>query len=188
MKAYRKSKITILMVFILVSTLVSSISIPAAADRIPRILLAGDSWTAFMLAFRSYRDALDNHPELTRWIEVGNRTAVAGVCAWEILEYEDMDYFNVLTNELTKYPNIDVVVMTLGGNDILHHGKGTDPNNYDRILDIADCFQKDPASEPWTDTDECIEWMGAALEDQIGQIVDHILSIRPRYPGGNPEL
>ena len=172
-------KLTILLAFVLVVTLISSISAPAVADRIPRILLAGDSWTGFMLAFRSYRDALDDRADLTRWIEVGNRTAVMGVRAWEILEIPELDYFNVLTNELTKYPNIDVVVMTLGGNDILRGTKGVDPGNYDRTIDLEDCFQKDPATEPWTDTNECIDWMAAALEIQIGQIVDHILSIRP---------
>jgi len=150
---------------------------PASAERTPRILLAGDSWTGFMLAFRSYRDVLDQREGLERWVEVGNRTAVMGVRAWEILENEDMDYFNVLANELTRFPNIDVVVMALGGNDILRGTKGVDPGNYDRQVRLSHCY--DYPVDAWSSTEECIQWMGEALEIQIGQIVDYILSVRP---------
>ncbi len=175
----RGSRTVVTITCVLAVMLVCSAMLPAAAQKTPRILLAGDSWTGFMLAFRSYREALEDRPDLARWIEVGNRTAVMGVRAWEILEIPELDYFNLLTNELTKYPNIDVVVMTLGGNDILRGTKGVDPGNYDRNVDLENCFENDPASEPWTDTNECIEWLAAALRIQIAQIVDHILSIRP---------
>lgn len=176
----KRGSITIVMLScVLAVMLVCGAMLPATAQRIPRVLLAGDSWTGFMLAFRSYREALEDRPDLARWIEVGNRTAVMGVRAWEILEFAELDYFNVLINELTKYPNIDVVVMTLGGNDILRGTKGVDPGNYNRNVDLENCFENDPASEPWTDTNECIEWLAAALRIQIAQIVDHILSIRP---------
>ena len=167
------------MVCVLAILLTCGVMTPALAERTPRILLAGDSWTGFMLAFRSYRAALDDRSDLTRWIEVGNRTAVMGARAWEMLELPEMDYLNLLTNELTKYPNIDVVVITLGGNDILRGTKGVDPGNYDRTIDLGDCFNNDPAVEPWTDTNECMQWMAASLEIQIGTIVDHILSVRP---------
>ncbi|MCK5861483.1 MAG: hypothetical protein KAH38_03295, partial [Candidatus Hydrogenedentes bacterium] len=164
---------------ILVTVLLCGAMPQASADRTPRILLAGDSWTGFMLAFHSYSAALNARPDLTRWVEVGNRTAVMGARAWEILENPDMDYFNLLTNELTKYPNVDVVVMTLSGNDILRGTKGVDPGNYNRTVDIENCYLNNPASEPWVDTNECLAWMTASLETQIGTIVDHILSIRP---------
>lgn len=164
---------------LLAAVLVFSAMLPAQAQRTPRILLAGDSWTGFMLAFRSYREALDARPDLVRWIEVGNRTAVMGVRAWEILETPELDYFNVVTNELTKYPNIDVVVMTLGGNDILRGTKGVDPNNYDSEVRLSTCYSQPVRAGAWSSTNECIQLMAAALENQIGQIVDHILSVRP---------
>lgn len=176
----KRSRITVgILTCVLVAVLLCGVMPRASAERTPRILLAGDSWTGFMLAFRSYRDALGARPDLDRWIEVGNRTAIMGVRVWEVLELPELDYFNLLTNELTKYPNIDVVVITLGGNDILRGTKGVDTGNYDRTVKISHCFNNDPAGEPWTDTAQCLQWMAAALEIQIAQVVDHILSVRP---------
>ncbi len=164
---------------VLVAALVCGAMYPASAEKIPRVLLAGDSWTGFLLAFRSYRDALEDRPGLERWVEVGNRTAIMGARVWELLEFPEIDYLNLLTNELNRFPNIDVVVITLGGNDILRGTKGVDPNNYNRAVRLSHCFDNDPAGEPWDSLEQCIEWMGESLEQQIGQVVDHILAVRP---------
>lgn len=147
----------------------------ASAEPIPRLLLAGDSWTGFMLAFRSFREVLPEYAGLERWIEVGNRTAEMGARAFEMLE---RNYLDILEEELTRYPNIDVVVITLGGNDILRGTKGVDPNNYDRTVSIRHCFQN-PSGPPWSSATECMDWLAISVRDQVSIIVDHILNIRP---------
>ena len=56
----------------------------------------------------------------------------------------------MVTNELTKYPNIDVVVMTLGGNDILRGTKGVDPNNYDSEVRLSTCYSQPVRAGAWS--------------------------------------
>lgn len=170
----RKSKVAAGLGVLLV---VVAFSMSAVAEPIPRLLLAGDSWTGFLLAFRSFRSIFPEYG-LERWVEVGNRTAEMGGRVWEMLE---RNYLQILTEELTRYPNIDIVVMTLGGNDIMRGVKGVDPRPgyQNRTVSLRTCFESNPANEPWEDFNQCMEWVANKLEEQIGVIVDHILSIRP---------
>jgi len=48
---------------------------------VPRILLVGDSYDAFMWWFRSFKAVLPEFPGLEGYIEVGSRTAIMGVKA-----------------------------------------------------------------------------------------------------------
>lgn len=163
----------VLLVAVVVASLCGG-AVPAFADPIPRILLAGDSWTGFLLAFRSFKNVLPEYPGLERWIEVGNRTAEMGARAFEMIA---RNYQQVLTEELTKYPNVDVVVMTLGGNDILRGTIGVDPNNYYREVELEDCYRY--PNDPWSNSTECIDWLALSVKENVGILVDHILSVRP---------
>jgi len=160
---------------ILALVMTGSFAVPVMADPIPRVLLAGDSWTGFLLAFKSFRTVFPEYPGLDRWVEVGNRTAEMGARVYEMLE---RNYQQVLTEELAKYPNVDVVVITLGGNDILRGTTGVDPTDLGREVDIRDCFNN-PAGPPWSSPTECMDWLAISVKNQVAILVDHILAQRP---------
>ena len=102
----RKRKVSFKFIWVaVVVSLLCGFGMTSYAERTPRILLSGDSWTGFLLAFRSYKVVLEERTGLERWIEVGNRTAEMGARAWEMLERGDpyLNYLDVLTEELTNY-------------------------------------------------------------------------------------
>ena len=161
-------------VFLLMAAvLIGCFSASALVDPVPRILYVGDSWTTFMLAFKSFRTIFEEDPELVRWVEVGNRTAEAGGRVWEMLE---RPYLDIVTDELTRYPNVDIVVITLGGNDLLRGLKGANPYDPNHKLRVRDCFNRDEFS---ADPYECIQFLADELERQIGLVVDQVLAVRP---------
>ena len=90
----------------------------AQADRIPRILYVGDSWTGFMWGFRSMKTALDLDEYaadgFSRWIETGSSTAIMGAKAYEFLAPSRKA---AVLDAIASLPNADVILMTLGGND-----------------------------------------------------------------------
>lgn len=169
---FSRTTMTVILAVVLVA--VTGV-VPASADPTPRILLAGDSWTGFMLAFRSFREVLQEYEGLDRWIEVGNRTAEMGARVFEML---DRNFQQTLTEELTRYPNIDVVVITLGGNDILRGSTGVDPNNFNRKVKLDHCYESS-SGQPWSEPSECVEWLAQSVKENVSILVDHILSVRP---------
>lgn len=81
----------------------------------PRVLIVGDSWSEFMWVNRSLRRAFaDNgRPDL---LEKGNRTAISGSEAADWVEPEQLA---LIADELARNPSIEVVQLTVGGNDML---------------------------------------------------------------------
>ena len=120
-------------------------------ERVPRVLLVGDSWTGFVWAFRTFRDVFDTTPGLEDYIEVGARTAIMGE---EAEAYAEPEKLAILTEELERYPTIDMVHMCLGGNDFI----SSNPDNY---------------------APEVLPGRIAAIVDYVEIVVDHILAVRP---------
>lgn len=87
---------------------------PAAAQT-PRVLLVGDSWAAFFWQTQALGQtfAAHGHPE---FVERGEVTAIAGSTA---AEWTDPAFLQLVTDELAAHPTIDIVQITLGGNDFL---------------------------------------------------------------------
>ena len=108
-----------------------------AEERIPRVMYIGDSWTGFLWAFRTLRDVLPEYNGLERWIEVGARTAVMGSKTFEWLTPARLA---VVDEELALNPNVDVVVVTLGGNDFSSGTKNVLPWNMGREVDFYDWY------------------------------------------------
>ena len=165
--------------FVRISVLLLAVSLlaPGAladAAPIPRILLVGDSWTGFLLAFRSFRSVMPEYAGLDRWVEVGNRTAVMGARAFEL---HDPAYLATLTDELTRYPNIDVVVMTLGGNDFMRGLPNVLPWNPGRTVSFYDWWRDNTDGNPDNDWDA--DLLYSRLKADIAFIVDYILAVRP---------
>jgi len=160
----------------------------AQAERIPRILYVGDSWTGFMWGFRSMKTALEL-PEysadgLSRWIETGSSTAIMGAKAYEFLSAERKA---AVAESLAKYPNVDVVLMTLGGNDF----SGGFPVNIPGVgvrnnVDWYDWYDEnewdnDTVNNP--NPNQYADWPEQALFDQMysdmRQVITYVLSLRP---------
>lgn len=80
-----------------------------------RVLLVGDSWSEFMWVDGSLRAvfALWGHPDL---LEKGDVTAISGSTA---AEWARPGMLQLITDELDANPTIDLVQLTIGGNDFL---------------------------------------------------------------------
>ena len=89
----------------------------ASGDPAPRILLAGDSWSALMQAFNTYQEILPEFADCENYRSVGFRTAVVDIRAHEFIAPEMLAK---VAEELALYPTIDIVHLSLGGNDILY--------------------------------------------------------------------
>jgi lysophospholipase L1-like esterase len=107
MRRRRASRITL-------AAAILAAAAPAAAQT-PRVLLVGDSWAAFFWQTQVLREtfAAHGHPE---FVERGEVTAIAGSTA---AEWTDPAFLQLITDELAANPTIDVVQVTLGGNDFL---------------------------------------------------------------------
>ncbi len=153
--------------------LVLALGVPAVAaggaklpDPTPRVLLAGDSWTGFLWAFRTFREILPDYPGLENYIERGSRTAVMGARVFEFLEPGSV-MLDVIAEELEDYPTIDVVVITFGGNSMMR-GIPLDPSHTGPESECR-CDQGEGENQIVID----------AIVRDIGEVVDHILAQRP---------
>jgi len=97
--------------------LTAGIAAAAFGDPVPRILLTGDSWSALMQAFNTYQEVLPEFAECENYRSIGFRTAVVGIRANEFIAPEMLA---TVAEELALYPTIDIVHLSLGGNDILY--------------------------------------------------------------------
>jgi len=91
-----------------------SLAVPASAA-IPRILLVGDSWPWFMLLNQSFTTALEEEG-LSQYEVRGLYTTAPGSTARQWVRPE---WLEVLREELERFPTIDIVHLSLGGNDYL---------------------------------------------------------------------
>ena len=98
------------LVLALVAVLLAS---PALSQ--DRVLLVGDSWAGGLWENRTLRAvfAANGRPDITEW---GEFTALGGTTAEGWSQPESLQ---LLTDELTSYPTLDTVQLTLGGNDFL---------------------------------------------------------------------
>lgn len=98
----------------LVALLLAFVPAPALGDT-PRVLVVGDSWAAYIWEQRTIRKVLNRvgHGDKT---ERGAVTAISGSTAEE---WTASGYLAKITTELALYPTIDVVHLSIGGNDLL---------------------------------------------------------------------
>ncbi len=134
---------------------------------VPRILLVGDSYDAFLWGFRSFKTVLPEYPGLERYLEAGSRTAIMGVKA---CDYRGGDFIADIAAELDRYPTIDIVNMTLGPNDFLSGTVNVLPEDLGREVAWED-FLDNPA---WNE-----QWLFDAIAGHVAVLVDAILAMRP---------
>lgn len=115
----------------------------------PRILLVGDSWAYLLYANRSFQKALQE-TGLGEYEEVGLYTAIPGSTS---KQWTNPVWLDMITKELDRYPTIDIVHVSLGGNGFLRQWNGkTTPADRDKL------FQ--------------------GITDEIEVVVRHCLSVR----------
>lgn len=93
---------------------------PVAEPSTPRILLVGDSWSAYQWRDQVFRDALAARG-LSAWEALGDTTAISGSTAEE---WTRPDYLGRITTALAENPEIDLVHLSIGGNDFLRADLG----------------------------------------------------------------
>jgi len=88
---------------------------PALGGAVERVLLVGDSWADFMWINRTLQNVFaDNgRPDIA---EQGGATAISGSTA---AEWAQPSMLQLITDELNARPTVDVVQLTVGGNDFL---------------------------------------------------------------------
>ena len=81
----------------------------------PEVLLVGDSWAFYMFLDRTLSRLFDKK-DLGHLNAAGARTARSGSTA---RRWTRPDYLERIDQALAKYPEIEVIQLTLGGNDLL---------------------------------------------------------------------
>jgi lysophospholipase L1-like esterase len=134
---------------VIVILLTISATLPVFAGT-PRILLLGDSWAWFMFLNKSLDHALDARG-MEEWDSVGMRTAIPGSTS---SEWTQQDWLENVTKELERYPTVDIVHLSLGGNDYLRRWNNEMPI-------------------------EARDKLFNGVVDDIRVVIKHILSVRP---------
>ena len=117
----------------------------SAQAQTPRILVVGDSWTP---AMPSRITSVLNGLGLGEYTAVGGSTTLGGTTA---AQWASPSYLALITQELTDNPTIDIVHLSMGGNDMLGSSPSS-PEEFTALLNI--------------------------IFDDIDVVVAHILSIR----------
>lgn len=146
-----------------------------------RILLVGDSWPFFMWMARAgdlvlwegraFQETLIERG-YGQWEEWGQPTAIPGSMAREWAENEPNVFLvgklDLIARELEENPNIDIVHLSLGGNDYLR-------GDYSEIL--GDYTFHHGWQKAWTDEEEEL-FFGAICAD-IRVVIEFALDVRP---------
>ncbi|HOQ31162.1 MAG TPA: SGNH/GDSL hydrolase family protein [Candidatus Hydrogenedens sp.] len=109
----KKHFVSILVIFLLCSFVLPL----SASAKTPRILMVGDSWAWFMYLNRSLRDALEDMG-LGEYEEIGIFTTVPGS---EASQWVNPKWLEQVRKELDNYPTIDIIHLSVGGNDFLNN-------------------------------------------------------------------
>lgn len=121
-----------------------------------RVLVVGDSWAQYMWINRSIRDVFVAHG-VTAFEEEGAVTAISGSTA---AEWASASYLQLITDELNVYPEVDMVVLSAGGNDFLAGQPG------------GGWYVGMPAVE--------FDAMVNQVANDLQTVIDHILAQRPQ--------
>ena len=122
-------------VIIGVVCVLASVCASAGPADVPRILAVGDSWSAFMQLFRCFEVAFRDYPGLTGIGQRGSQTTLVGGRAQE---FNSPAWLGKIQAELLAYPTIDIVHLSLGGNDFIQDSgwnPGMTPPQVQAIID-----------------------------------------------------
>ncbi len=170
------------MSFVLLGTLLLGLGVGNTAAvaqeaKVPRVALIGDSWGMFWWGFRTFKEVLPEYEGLENYIEVGASTVVGGAKAYEFLSESRLQS---VTDLLTENATVDVVIISLGGNDFLGGDQGVlaeDPGR--KVRWRCPCTDGCTTEVDGMHPAEWNDLLLAKVKDDIGTLVTHILAIRP---------
>ncbi len=162
-----KRKVSSLLV--LLACVILGASAWGGTSDVPRILLVGDSWPGFMQLFRNFEFSFNDYPALAGIGQRGSQTTEVGIRA---REFNTPKYLDRVRQELLAYPTIDVVHLSLGGNDFVYDSNWTPSLPPDQLASFMD-----------------------GVNANTEAVIDYILSIRPNirvavcgYDFGNHQM
>ncbi len=120
-----------------------------------RVLVVGDSWARFLWTNQSLRTAFatNGHSHI---LEEGETTTISGTTA---AEWTAPDKLQLITDALAANPEVEVVQLTIGGNDFLD-GQPT-----------GGWYVGMPPSE--------FDLLSTRIQDDLTTVINHILQIDP---------
>lgn len=96
-----------------------------------RVLMVGDSWTKVMLEFEVLKGVFDEKG-YADVCETGKKTAIGGS---KVSDWLEADRLELLKTELAAFPTIDLVHLSLGGNDFTNRWKASmSPEEEDKVF------------------------------------------------------
>lgn len=140
---------------------------------VPRIAIVGDSWGMFMWWFRSFQRALKDLG-YDEYCEVANESVVGGGKTFQFVNVEQFPPAEQIRNAIKKmlldYPTIDIVVISLGGNDALYGTEYVLPDDPLRSVRMQCPGHPDNMNEILVEK---------IINQDLNNLVDFILGIRP---------
>lgn len=151
----------------------SAKSLEQIPDPVPRIAIVGDSWGMFMWWFRSFQRALKDLG-YERYCEVANESVVGGGKTFQFVNVEQFPPAEQIRNAIKKmlldYPTIDIVVISLGGNDALYGTEYVLPDDPLRSIRMQCPGHPENMNEILAEK---------IVNHDMSNLIDFILSIRP---------
>ena len=115
-----------------------------------RVMLLGDSWAHFMWVARSHQEVFEKFG----FDDIEERGPATVLIGTQAESWNDQNGHTIITNELNNYPSLDIVAISLGGNDII--------GDWDVSMTIAQS-----------------EAMFVEIQGHLQDLVDVILAVRP---------
>lgn len=142
---------SIVLFLLMMGVIVGGVAEARSTD-VPRILLVGDSWATAMQALRSFEMVFAESGTFENIGQRGTQTTYIGVMADE---FDTTEWETAVQQDLANHPTLDIVVLSLGGNDFVH--------------------------SHWTPSmpSETINAFIDAVNAHIANVIDVILAVRP---------
>jgi len=142
-------------------------------DPIPRIAIVGDSWGMFTWWFRSIKTALQE-AGFDHYVEMANESVMGGSKTFQFVNEEQYppaaDIRAAIMTMLTDNPTIDVVVISLGGNDGMRGTEYVLPEDPMKVVDL-EC--------PGAPDEHNQLLLEKTINQDMNNVIDYILAIRP---------
>ncbi len=155
------------------SVVPKSKSLADIPNPVPRIAIIGDSWGMFMWWFRSFQRAL-TELGYEEYCEVANESVVGGGKTFQFVNVQQFpaaeQIRNAVVQMLSDYPTIDIVVISLGGNDALYGTEFVLPEDPYRELRMQCPGHPDNMNEILAEK---------IINQDMDNLIDLILSVRP---------
>ncbi|MCC6144147.1 MAG: hypothetical protein IT368_10100, partial [Candidatus Hydrogenedentes bacterium] len=169
---HAKGLLIVLAALLLGAPLATAIEMKTVPDPTPRIAIVGDSWGMFLWWFRSFKKALVDLG-YGDYVETANESVVGGGLTYQFVNEEQFPTAAAvragITRMLEENPTIDVVVVSLGGNDVMQGTEYVLPDDPNREIEMQ--CPGDP-----NDYNEIL--LEKIINQDLANLVQYILDVR----------